>query len=123
MTRKKPAALMQDEGIIRNRLKIAATIDNAKAFLVVQRKSVRSTSTSGPLSAASRSAPHRKPRERLPAQTAEAEAMSKDLKKRGFRFVGPTICYAFMQAVGMVDDHSADCFRAEEIIWRVRLLS
>jgi DNA-3-methyladenine glycosylase I len=52
--------------------------------------------------------------ERLPTQTPEAEAMSKDLKKRGFRFVGPTICYAFMQAVGMVDDHSADCFRAKK---------
>ena len=111
---KKSAALMQDEGIIRNRLKIAATIDNAKAFLAVQKefgtfdKYIWSF-VGGKIM--------RNPRGNsnpLPAQTAEAEAMSKDLKKRGFRFVGPTICYAFMQAVGMVDDHSDDCFRAKK---------
>ncbi len=109
---KKAAALMKDPGIIRNRLKIAATIDNARAFLAVQKefgsfdKYLWSFVGGKPLQN------RRKKGERLPAQTPEAEAMSRDLKKRGFRFVGPTICYAFMQAVGMVNDHSADCFRA-----------
>jgi DNA-3-methyladenine glycosylase I len=110
---KKCAALMKDEGIIRNRLKIAATVDNAKAFLAVQKEF---GSFDKYIWAFVGGKPKRHPRkkgERLPAQSPEAEAMSKDLKKRGFRFVGPTICYAFMQAVGLVDDHAADCFRAK----------
>jgi DNA-3-methyladenine glycosylase I len=105
---RKTRALMRDAGIVRNRLKISATISNAKAFLAVQKEfgtfdkyiwqfvgGQPKVNTSG----------------KLPASSPESDAMSKDLKKRGFRFVGSTICYAFMQATGMVDDHAADCFR------------
>jgi DNA-3-methyladenine glycosylase I len=111
---KKQAALMKDEGIIRNRLKISATVDSAKAFLAAQREFGSFDKYIWSFVGGKAKANRRKKGERLPAQTPEAEAMSKDLKKRGFRFVGPTICYAFMQAVGMVDDHSADCFRAKK---------
>jgi DNA-3-methyladenine glycosylase I len=97
--------LMNDEGIVRNRAKIAATIDNARAFLVVQRE-------------------HGSFHEYLwrfvdgrpiQNQTDVSQALSRDLLARGFRFVGPTICYAFMQAVGMVNDHTRDCFRWREV--------
>jgi DNA-3-methyladenine glycosylase I len=111
---KKRAALMKDDGIIRNRLKIAATVDNAKAFLAVQKEFGSFDNYIWSFVGGKPKHNHRKEGERLPAQSPEAEAMSKDLKKRGFRFVGPTICYAFMQAVGMVDDHSAECFRAKQ---------
>lgn len=109
---KKQAALMQDEGIIRNRLKISATIDSAKAFLAVQKefgsfdKYIWSFVGGKPMINPRGKKAH------ILTQTPEAETMSKDLKKRGFRFVGPTICYAFMQAVGLVNDHSPACFRA-----------
>jgi len=109
--RRKTQALMRDAGIIRNRLKIAAAVQNAKAFLAVQ-KEFRSFDRyiwqfvgGKPRVNAWKSGHH------LPASTAESEAMSKDLKKRGFTFVGSTICYAFMQATGMVNDHAVDCFR------------
>lgn len=111
----KLAQLLGNPGIVRNRMKIEAAVRNAKAFLEVQKefgnfdryiwqfvggKSVinrwRSTS-------------------QIPAQTPESIRMSKDLLKRGFSFVGPTVCYAFMQAVGMVNDHMVDCFRYAEI--------
>jgi DNA-3-methyladenine glycosylase I len=111
--KKKAAALMQDPGIIRNRLKIAATIDNAKAFLEVQKEFGSFDRYLWSFVGGKPKRHHWKKGERVPAQTIEAETMSKDLKKRGFRFVGPTICYAFMQAVGMVDDHSAECFRSK----------
>jgi DNA-3-methyladenine glycosylase I len=110
---KKQATLMQDEGIIRNRLKISATVDSAKAFLEVQKEFGSFDKYIWSFVGGKTKVNRRKNGERLPAQTPEAEAMSKDLKKRGFRFVGPTICYAFMQAVGLVDDHSAECFRAK----------
>ena len=110
---KKAAALMKDPGIIRNRLKIAATIDNACAFLEVQKEFGTFDQYIWSFVGGKPRHNRRKKGERLPAQTAEAEAMSRDLKKRGFRFVGPTICYAFMQAVGMVNDHAADCFRSK----------
>ena len=104
--------LMADEGIVRNRLKIDAAIANAKAFLVTQ-KEFGSFDTyiwqfvgGRPQRNAWRSPAQ------IPASTPESAAMSADLIKRGFRFVGPTICYAFMQATGMVNDHTADCFRA-----------
>jgi len=112
---KKAAALMKDPGIIRNRLKIAATIGNARAFLAVQKEF---GSFDKYLWSFVGGKPLRNPRGNkapLPVQTPEAEAMSRDLKKRGFRFVGPTICYAFMQAVGLVNDHAADCFRARAV--------
>lgn len=108
----KTASLMADAGIVRNRLKIAATIQNAKAFLAVQKEFGSFDRYIWSFVGGKPKRNHRKKGELLPAQTPEAETMSKDLKKRGFRFVGPTICYAFMQAVGMVEDHSGECFRA-----------
>lgn len=109
---KRRAVLMQDAGIVRNRLKIDSTVTNAQAFLLVQKefgsfdrylwdfvdgRPVIDVRASG---------------ERLPAHTILSDRISKDLKKRGFRFVGSTIIYAFMQAVGVVNDHSQDCFLA-----------
>ncbi|HEV3272575.1 MAG TPA: DNA-3-methyladenine glycosylase I [Candidatus Methylacidiphilales bacterium] len=111
--KRKMAALMQNPGIIRNRLKIAATVANAQAFLAVRKERGTFDRYIWSFVGGKPRRNHRKKGERLPAQTAEAAVMSNDLKKRGFRFVGPTICYAFMQAVGMVDDHAADCFRAK----------
>ena len=111
----KKGALLKNEGIIRNRLKIDATVSNARKFLQVQKefgsfdKYIWSFVGGKPLVNA------RKRMQEVPAVTDEAEKMSKDLKKRGFRFVGPTICYAFMQAVGMVNDHTVDCFRYKAI--------
>jgi DNA-3-methyladenine glycosylase I len=109
--RRKAQRLLRDEGIIRNRLKVASAIQNAKAFLEVQRefgsfdRYIWQFAKKDPGSASTH----------VPATTPESDAMSKDLKKRGFRFVGSTICYAFMQAVGMVNDHAHDCFRRAEI--------
>jgi DNA-3-methyladenine glycosylase I len=107
--------LLADPGIIRNRLKISSTISNAKAFLAVQREFGSFDAylwqfTSGKTK-------QRGPRgmKDVQAKTAESDAMSKDLKKRGFRFVGSTICYALMQATGMVNDHMRDCFRSAEL--------
>ena len=117
--RRKVRELLRNPGIVHNRLKINATISNAKAFLAVQKEfgsfdryiwqfvggkpKVNSLRSSHP-----------------PATTPESDAMSKDLKRRGFRFVGSTICYAFMQAVGMVNDHYVDCFRYKRSCWRRR---
>jgi len=101
--------LMQDEGIVRNRLKIESTITNARAFLAVQKEfgsfDAYVWRFVGGKPIVRRSG-------RIPARTAESDALSKDLLKRGFKFVGSTICYAFMQAVGMADDHVKACFRA-----------
>ena len=103
--------LMGDAGIVRNRLKISSAVSNAKAFLDVQRdlgsfdQYVWQFVGGKPIVNAWDSI------KQVPAKTAESDAMSKDLKKRGFRFVGSTICYAFMQAVGMVNDHEKTCFR------------
>src|ERR1700734_1130842 len=108
--KRKSRALLADPGTVRNRLKIASTISNAQAFLAVQKefgtfdcyiwqfvggkpKKNKWTTSRG-----------------VPARTRESDAMSQDLKRRGFRFVGTTICYAFMQATGMVNDHARDCF-------------
>lgn len=108
---KKVRALLKDPGIIRNRLKIAATIGNARAFLKIQQEF-------GSFDAYIWRFVSGKPKQnnwathkRVPAKTPESDAMSKDLQKRGFRFVGSTICYAFMQATGMVNDHLTTCFR------------
>jgi DNA-3-methyladenine glycosylase I len=109
---RKTDALLQDPGIVRNRLKVAAAVANARAFLAVQKEHGTFDRYIWAFVGGKPKRNHRKKGGRLPAQTPEAEAMSLDLKKRGFRFVGPTICYAFMQAVGLVDDHAADCFRA-----------
>jgi len=109
---KKVKALMADPGIIRNRLKVSASIENAKAFLAVQKEF-------GSFDKFIWQFVDGKPRINRPrgmgdlaARTEQSDAMSKELKKRGFKFVGSTICYAFMQAVGMVNDHARDCFRA-----------
>ena len=110
---KKVASLMQDAGIIRNRLKIDSAISNAKAFLKLQRehgsfdKYVWAFVAAKPIK--------RKRGQPVPARTEISDALSIDLRKRGFRFVGSTICYAFMQAVGMVNDHDSDCFRFRQI--------
>jgi DNA-3-methyladenine glycosylase I len=103
----KRSALLRDEGIVRNRLKVEAVVANARAFLAVRKelgtfdaflwRFVDGEPLRGPGNAKA---------------VAASEAMSRELKMRGFKFVGPTICYAFMQAVGMVDDHAPDCFRA-----------
>jgi DNA-3-methyladenine glycosylase I len=109
--RRKIERLLRDPGIVRNKLKIASAVANAKAFLEVQREfgsfdrylwrfvdgKPRQTSL--------------KSLKQVPARTADSDAISQDLKRRGFNFVGSTICYAFMQAVGMVNDHMVDCFR------------
>ena len=107
--------LMGDAGIVRNRMKIAATIGNAKALLAVSEELgsfdayIWSFVGGSPKRNSFRSLGE------LPASTEESDAMGKELKKRGFRFIGSTICYAFMQAVGMVNDHEVTCFRYEQV--------
>jgi DNA-3-methyladenine glycosylase I len=103
--------LLSDEGIVRNRLKVAATIDNAKAFLAVKREFGTFDAYIWQFVGGKPIVNRWKKLSDLPARTPESDAMSKDLKKRGFRFVGSTICYAYMQATGMVNDHTVDCFR------------
>jgi DNA-3-methyladenine glycosylase I len=109
--RDKVRELMANSGIVRNRLKIDATISNAHAFLAAQKefgsfdRYIWQFVGGKPRKNSWRSS------QRLPSSTPESDAMSKDLRRRGFRFVGSTICYAFMQAVGMVDDHSRQCYR------------
>lgn len=108
---KKIAALLHDEGIVRNRLKIGSTVSNAKAFLAVQKEFGSFDAYIWQFVGGKPLKQKRKSIRDVPAKTAESDAMSKDLKKRGFRFVGSTICYAFMQACGLVDDHVEGCFR------------
>lgn len=103
---RKKAALLKDEGIVRNRLKIDAMVENAKSFLAVQRE-FGSFDRYIWQFVGGKMIPRAKRRNAI----AVSEVMSKDLRKRGFKFVGATICYAFMQAVGMVDDHDPKCFR------------
>jgi DNA-3-methyladenine glycosylase I len=102
--------LLQDAGIIRNRAKVNATIGNARAALELQHESTLDAYVWSFVGGETKLNRFRSLAE-LPAQTAESQAMSKDLQKRGFRFVGPTICYAFMQSAGLVNDHALDCFR------------
>ncbi|MBM3945995.1 MAG: DNA-3-methyladenine glycosylase I [SAR202 cluster bacterium] len=104
--------LLADPGIVRNRLKVDATITNAQRALDVQREFGSLDQYLWRFTGHKTLRHRRRGLADLPAETAESRAMSKDLQKRGFRFVGPTICYAFMQAVGIVDDHIAACFRA-----------
>jgi DNA-3-methyladenine glycosylase I len=108
-------ALMKNPGIVRNRLKIAAAISNAQAFLAVQRE-FRTFDRYIWQFVGGRPKQNRWRRmKQVPASTPESDAMSKDLKKRGFRFVGSTICYAFMQATGLVNDHLITCFRYRQL--------
>jgi DNA-3-methyladenine glycosylase I len=106
----KIAELLANPGIVRNKLKVAGVVKNAQAFLQVQKEFGSFDAYLWRFVNGQPLINHRASLSEIPAQTAEAEAMSKDLKKRGFTFVGPTICYAFMQAVGMVNDHTLDCF-------------
>jgi len=103
--------LMANEGIVRNRLKIESTVLNAKAFLAVQKEFGSFDTYLWQFVNGKPLANQRRTIREVPASTPESDALSKDLKKRGFKFVGTTICYAFMQAVGMVNDHTTDCFR------------
>jgi DNA-3-methyladenine glycosylase I len=107
----KVRALMSDSGIIRNRLKIAATISNAKAFLQVQKEFGSFDAYIWGLAGEAPIQNHRKTHRSVPAVTPLAVKISKELQARGFRFVGPTICYAMMQATGIVNDHLTSCFR------------
>jgi DNA-3-methyladenine glycosylase I len=113
--RRKMQALMQDAGIVRNRLKIAATVQNAKAFLAVQKEFKTFDRYIWQFVGGKPRVNIWKAGQGIPASTAESDAMSKDLKKRGFTFVGSTICYAFMQATGMVNDHALACFRYRQL--------
>lgn len=103
--------LLQDAGIIRHRGKIVATIGNARAYLDIQDELGSFSDYLWQFTGGKVIANRWNNLSQVPAQTAESAAMSKDLKRRGFKFCGPTICYAFMQAVGMVNDHTTDCFR------------
>jgi DNA-3-methyladenine glycosylase I len=114
-TTRKVEKLLADPGIVRNRLKVESAVSNAKAFLDVQKEH-------GSFDAYVWRFVDGKPRVntwnalgQVPASTPQSDAMSKDLKKRGFRFVGSTICYAFMQATGMVNDHATNCFRYRQV--------
>src|SRR6201988_4194357 len=108
---KKSRELMANTGIVRNRLKIASTISNAKAFLEVQKEFGSFDRYIWQFVYGKPKINSLGPSKHPPAPAPESDAMNKDLKKRGFRFVVSTICYAFMQAVGMVNDHARDCFR------------
>jgi len=107
--------LLADAGIVRNRLKIEAAIQNAKAFLAVQKEFGSFDAYIWRFVDGEPIINARRRLNQIPARAPESDAMSKDLLRRGFKFVGPTICYAFMQAVGMVNDHTTDCFRHSEL--------
>jgi DNA-3-methyladenine glycosylase I len=112
---KKVGELMGNPGIVRNRLKIAATIRNAEAFLKVQREFGSFDKYIWQFVGGKPIVNRRTTFSDIPPRTEESDAMSKGLLKRGFKFVGSTICYAFMQAVGMVNDHTVDCFRYRDL--------
>lgn len=105
------AKLLKNPGIVRNRLKIKSAVQNAKAFLLVQKEFGSFDRYIWQFVGGTPIKNSRRSMKSLPAETAESRAMSKDLKKRGFNFVGPTVCYAFMQAVGMVNDHLVNCWK------------
>lgn len=110
-TQDKVEKLLLDPGIVRNRLKVEGTVQNAKAFLAVQKEFGSFDAYIWPFVGGKPLRNRRRSLKEVPASTPESDAMSKDLKKRGFKFIGTTICYAFMQATGMVNDHVADCWR------------
>jgi len=110
--KKKQAKLLLDPGIVRNRLKVSATVDNALAFLQVQKEF---ESFDAYIWRFVGGKPKVNQGKTVPASTPESDAMSKELKRRGFRFVGSTICYAFMQATGLVNDHAPGCFRRKSV--------
>ena len=112
---KKIESLLQNEGIVRNRLKVNAVVTNAKAFLEIQKEFGSFDSYIWQFVGGKPLVNKRKTMGDVPAKAEESDAMSKDLLKRGFKFVGSTICYAFMQATGMVNDHVTDCFRYKQV--------
>jgi DNA-3-methyladenine glycosylase I len=109
--RRKVERLLRDPGIVRNKLKVASSVANAQAFLRVQKEFGSFDRYIWQFVEGEPRVNAPKSLKQVPARTPESDAMSKDLKKRGFNFVGSIICYAFMQAVGMVNDHVVDCFR------------
>ena len=115
-TPRKAERLLNDPGIIRNRLKIDSAIGNARAFLKVQNEFGAFDSYIWQFIGGQPRKNSWKTGHHAPSRTAESDAMSKDLLRRGFKFVGSTICYAFMQAVGMVNDHERHCFRRDQIV-------
>jgi DNA-3-methyladenine glycosylase I len=109
------ARLLRNPGIVRNRLKIGSTVGNAKAFLAVQREFGSFDAYVWSFVGGTPRVNRRRTLQQLPPRTPQSDALSRDLLARGFKFVGSTICYAFMQAVGMVNDHTTDCFRYERV--------
>ena len=107
--------LLADEGIVRNRLKLAATISNARAFIALRHEAGTFDRFVWSFTGGKTIQNRWKSGREVPSETPEAQALSRALKQRGFRFVGPTIMYAFMQAVGMVNDHAVDCFRHRQL--------
>ena len=112
---RKKRALLADAGIVRNRAKIEASVVNAKCFLALQEEFGSFAHYAGGFVGGRPVVKRRRSLRDVPARTEVSDALSKDLKKRGFKFVGSTILYAFMQAVGMVNDHTKDCFRCKEL--------
>lgn len=112
---KKCASLLADPGIVRNRLKVAAAVGNARAFLEVQEELGSFDAYIWRFVGGEPKTNRWRSPGQVPPRTPESDAMSKDLKRRGFRFVGSTICYAYMQATGMVNDHLVGCFRHAEV--------
>jgi DNA-3-methyladenine glycosylase I len=106
--------LLSDPGIVRNRLKVAATVSNARALLAMRRDGENFSRHLWSFVGGEPRVNRRRSMREVPARTAQSDAMSRDLKTRGFKFVGSTICYAFMQASGMVDDHVVGCHRHRE---------
>jgi DNA-3-methyladenine glycosylase I len=113
--RRKTQQLLRDAGIIRNRLKVRAAIQNAKSFLAVQKEFGSFDAYIWKFVGGKTRVNHRRGHRDVPARTRESDAMSKDLAQRRFKFVGSTICYAFMQAAGMVNDHAVHCFRHAQL--------
>ena len=112
---RKKAELLQDEGIIRNRAKVDAAVQNARAYLEIREKEGSLDRFLWQFVGGVPKQNRWKDKAQMLPETPESKAMSKELRKRGFTFVGPTICYAFMQAVGMVNDHLTSCFRHREV--------
>jgi DNA-3-methyladenine glycosylase I len=112
---RKIEALLRDPGIVRNRLKVESTVNNARCILEVQSELGSFDAYVWQFVGGVPIVGRRRSLRDLPAETAESAAMSKDLKRRGFRFIGPTVCYAFMQAAGLVNDHITSCFRYREL--------
>ena len=111
----KVSSLLSDPGIVRNRLKIDAAIQNARGFLRIQEESEGFADYIWQFVEGSPLVNHWRNSAEVPASTPDSERMSRELRGRGFKFVGPTICYAFMQAVGMVNDHLVGCFRHQQV--------